>query len=127
MDQRAEERRGGARVRVDEALETTPVEGEQRRVGLGLNRRRPRRAVEQAHLAEEVGGEHPVEHLLDAPLDGLGDEDRTVADDEHLIAGIALAEEQLVLAQAPLVKALRERTQLRLREPGEEADVPQEL
>ena len=48
-----------------------------------------------------------------------------MADDEHLIAGIALAEEQLVLAQAPLVKALRERAQLRLREPGEEADVPQ--
>src|SRR5207245_10900506 len=77
-------------------------------------------------LAEEVGGAHVIEHLLDAAPDGLGDEDGALADDEHLVAGIAFAEEELVLAQAPLVEALRERDQLRLREPGEEADVPQE-
>src|SRR5207247_6090144 len=103
-----------------------PVEGEQRGVGLGLDRRRALRAVEEAHLAEEVGGAHVIEHLLDAAPDGLGDENGALADDEHLVAGIAFAEEELVLAQAPLVEALRERDQLRLREPGEEADVPQD-
>src|SRR5436190_4417684 len=52
--------------------------------------------------------DHPALHSF--PTRRSSDlEDRTVADDEHLIAGIALAEEQLVLAQAPLVKALRER------------------
>src|SRR5207245_7305927 len=45
---------------------------------------------------------------------------------EHRGAGIAVAEEELVLAQGPLVEALRERDQLRFCEPGEEADVPQE-
>src|SRR5207245_9496369 len=47
------------------------------------------------------------------------------ADDAHRVVAIGLAAEHLALAQASLAEALRERDQVRLAEPREEADVPQ--
>src|SRR5439155_23973474 len=95
-------------------------------LGLGLDRRGARRAVQQAHLTEELSQALTVQELLDARLDDLRDEHGAASNEEHLVAGVALAEEHLVLLEGPLAQALRERHQIRLGERREQSDLAQE-
>src|SRR5712692_9339002 len=109
-DHRVEECGGGVRAGLDELVEALAVEREERHLGLGLDRRRARRAVQQAHLAEELARALAVQKLLDARLDDLRDEHGAAVDEEHLVARVTLAEEHLVLPERTLAQALCERS-----------------
>src|SRR5712692_7197952 len=103
-DHRVEECGGGVRAGLDEIGRALAVEREERHLGLGLDRRRARRAVQQAHLAEELARALAVQKLLDARLDDLRDEHGAAVDEEHLVARVALAEEHLVLPERTLAQ-----------------------
>src|SRR5262249_61675487 len=116
----AEERARRSGIGLDEQVQALAIEHEERDIRLGLNRRRPRRSVEQTHLAEEISRLRPRQDLFDPSADDLRDDGRALAHDEHLLAGIALAEEHLTGLEAPLTEPAGERQQLTVGEFAEE-------
>ena len=118
-------KRGGVpRVVLDEVVDALAVEGEQGGVHLGLDRGRALGLVaEDAHLAEDRAGLEPAQDLLDAPADLLRDQDDARADEEHLLSGVALAEQHLALAEPALAEARPERDELRFVQVAKEVDL----
>src|SRR5207248_9205403 len=108
------------------AAQPLAIEGQQRGLRVGLHGRRARRAIEETHLAEEIAGTDAGQHLLDAPGDELGDDDGAAADDEHLLAGIALAADDLAALERALFHAPPQHHQLGLGDVLEQPHFAQE-
>ena len=64
--------------------------------------------------------------MLDSPADFFGDENRARADEEHLLPGIALAEQHLALAQPALAQTGPQGSQLLLVQVTEQINLSQE-
>ena len=88
---------------------------------LAVSQARPNEIV----VADDAGLE-PVQDLLDAATDLFGDEDSARANEEHLLAGIALVEQHLAFSQAPLAEARPEGNELRFFEVAEKVDLAEE-
>ena len=126
LHHRVEERRGGVRRRLGHRLQAVAPEDQELDVRLGLRGGRAGRAVEEAHLTEEVEGLDAHQHLLDLARDGLRDEHGPAPHDEHLVAAIAFTEEDLMPPQVALAQPLGYHGEIGIGEGLEHTNLAQE-
>lgn len=109
-----------ARDAVEHRVERAPADAQHRRLLAGRDGRRPRSAIEQGDLADDLARSE-ITDMMAVP----GHLDPTVDDDQHLLAETILVDEHLPSLGVDLVDERRDTLELCGGQIGEQWDAPQ--